>query len=129
MQDRFLRRRHLLASATLSALAAGTSSLDGQDDGARSTPKVCVYTEHFQSLPIPEVCRLFAEMGVDGLDLTVRPGGHIKPVLKPCQPVPMASALRREQMRWTEFHPSDKGSYPPCDPWSVLSGWAYQARA
>ena len=79
MQDRFLRRRHVLASAAISALAAGTSSLAGRRDAARSTPKVCVYTEHFQSLPIPEVCRIFRQMGVDGLDLTVRPGGHIKP--------------------------------------------------
>ena len=95
MQDRFLGRRHVLASAAISALAAGTSSLDGQDDGARSTPKVCVYTEHFQSLPIPEVCRLFAEMGVDGLDLTVRPGGHIKPAEVKAQ-LPLAARAARD---------------------------------
>ncbi len=79
MQDCFHSRRRKLASAALSGLAAGTSSLAGQDDAPDSTPRVCVYSEHFQSLPIPEVCRLMAEMGVDGLDLTVRPGGHIKP--------------------------------------------------
>jgi len=95
MQDRFLRRRHVLASAAISALAAGTSSLDGQDDAARSTPGVCVYTEHFQSLPIPEVCRLFAEMGVDGLDLTVRPGGHIKPAEVKTQ-LPLAARAARD---------------------------------
>jgi len=79
MQDRILPRRRFLETAGLLGLATGTSLLRGQDDAARSTPRVCVYTEHFQSLPIPEVCRIFREMGVDGLDLTVRPGGHIKP--------------------------------------------------
>ena len=79
MQDRILPRRRFLGTAGLLGLATGTSLLRGQDDAARSTPRVCVYTEHFQSLPIPEVCRIFREMGVDGLDLTVRPGGHIKP--------------------------------------------------
>jgi len=46
---------------------------------AASRARVCIFTEHFQSLPIPEVCRVFQRIGVDGLDLTVRPGGHIKP--------------------------------------------------
>ena len=61
-----------LGSATLDAtgLAAADSS---------KRPDVCVYTEHFQSLPIPKVCEIFKEMGVEGLDLTVRPGGHIDP--------------------------------------------------
>ena len=50
-----------------------------EEAAQKSTPNVCIYTEHFQSLPIPEVCRVFKRIGVDGLDLTVRPGGHIEP--------------------------------------------------
>ena len=79
MTDHILGRRHFLSSVAAVSLAAGGSVLPGQDAAARRMPRVCVYTEHFQSLPIPEVCRLFQQMGVDGLDLTVRPGGHIKP--------------------------------------------------
>ena len=79
MTDHILGRRHFLSSAAAVSLAAGVSVLPGQDAAARRMPRVCVYTEHFQSLPLPEVCRLFQQMGVDGLDLTVRPGGHIKP--------------------------------------------------
>jgi sugar phosphate isomerase/epimerase len=37
------------------------------------------FTESFQSWPIPEVCERFKAIRLDGLDLTVRPGGHIEP--------------------------------------------------
>lgn len=38
-----------------------------------------VFTKSFQDLPIPRVCAVMQEIGADGLDLTVRPGGHIDP--------------------------------------------------
>ena len=39
----------------------------------------CAFTESFQDWSIPTVCQRFKELGLDGLDLTVRPGGHIEP--------------------------------------------------
>lgn len=45
----------------------------------RRRPEICVYSESFQDLPIPKVCDTFKEIGADGVDLTVRPGGHIEP--------------------------------------------------
>jgi sugar phosphate isomerase/epimerase len=41
--------------------------------------KILAFTKSFQHWPIPEVCRRFKEIGLDGLDLTVRKGGHIQP--------------------------------------------------
>ncbi len=41
--------------------------------------KTAVFTKSFQEWPIPKVCEKFRDLGVDGLDLTVRPGGHIEP--------------------------------------------------
>ena len=41
--------------------------------------RIVCFTKSFQDLSIPEVCRTFREIGLDGLDLTVRPGGHIEP--------------------------------------------------
>jgi len=96
VKDHVFDRRQMVASALLSGLAPWARSLAGQDDTANSTPRVCVYTEHFQSLPVPEVCRLMAEMGVDGLDLTVRPGGHIKPAEVKTE-LPLAVRAAREQ--------------------------------
>ena len=37
------------------------------------------FTKSFQEWPIETVCERFAAIGLDGLDLTVRPGGHIEP--------------------------------------------------
>ncbi|MBX3440284.1 MAG: sugar phosphate isomerase/epimerase, partial [Planctomycetaceae bacterium] len=56
---------------------------------------ICAFTESFQSLAIPEVCRVFREIGLDGLDLTVRPGGHIAPEDAPVR-LPDAAAAARE---------------------------------
>lgn len=41
--------------------------------------KIATFTKSFQDWPIVEVCRRFREIGLDGLDLTVRRGGHIEP--------------------------------------------------
>ncbi len=60
----------LLATHMPTALSAETVAFE---------PTICAFTESFQDRPIPEVCRLYREMGLDGLDLTVRPGGHITP--------------------------------------------------
>ena len=73
------QRRKLLQWAAASGLAAGVPALATSAAAPKDRPKVCVYTEHFQSLPIPKVCAIFKQMGVEGLDLTVRPGGHIEP--------------------------------------------------
>jgi len=67
--------------------AAGTTAR-----GAR----YCAFTESFQSWSIPEVCRRFREIGLDGLDLTVRPGGHIAPEDAPRRLPEAARAARGE---------------------------------
>lgn len=71
-----LNRRDFTCAVAASGLAAAGIA-EAAESQAR--PDVCVYTEHFQSLPIPEVCQIFKRIGVEGLDLTVRPGGHIDP--------------------------------------------------
>lgn len=71
-------RRDFMRLAVASGLATSVTELRS-DETPKAMPKVCTYTEHFQKLPIPEVCRVFKRIGVDGLDLTVRGGGHIEP--------------------------------------------------
>lgn len=72
-------RRKFLRAALLSGLASAAPGGSTPAAASKPFPQVCTYTEHFQKLPIPEVCKIFKQMGVDGLDLTVRPGGHIEP--------------------------------------------------
>ncbi len=57
-------------------------SLAAQNAGA-AQPTYVAFTESFQSWPIPMVCEKFKAIGLDGLDLTVRPGGHIEPADAP----------------------------------------------
>lgn len=80
-------RRQFLTRAAQIGLTASTAAAVSlsQTTGARAeskkpdNPQVAIFTKSFQDRPIPEVCRIFKELGVDGLDLTVRPGGHIDP--------------------------------------------------
>lgn len=41
--------------------------------------KVCIFSKHLQWLNYYDMAFLAAEMGFDGIDLTVRPGGHVLP--------------------------------------------------
>ncbi|MCA9075363.1 MAG: TIM barrel protein [Planctomycetaceae bacterium] len=75
----------LLASQLPMAWSAETDAFD---------PTICAFTESFQDMPIPEVCGLFRNMGLDGLDLTVRPGGHISPENAPRQLPDAAQAAK-----------------------------------
>src|SRR5688572_13592099 len=38
-----------------------------------------LFTDNLADLTVPEACRAAREAGFDGLDLTLRPGGHVKP--------------------------------------------------
>ena len=82
------------ASIERSARAADTNRTKrpgDYDDG----PKISTFTESFQSRPVSQVCKLFAELGLDGLDLTVRGGGHIQPNEAP-EKLPAAAKAARE---------------------------------
>ncbi len=41
--------------------------------------EICVFSKHFQSMDADQLGRAMQELGVDGVDLTVRSGGHVEP--------------------------------------------------
>ena len=51
--------------------------LSGRENGGSS--KVCVFSKHLQWLDFREMAKFAREVGFDGIDLTVRPGGHVEP--------------------------------------------------
>lgn len=60
---------------TAAALAANTGS-----GGAVPAPiPVCVFSKHLQFLDYQAMAEVAAIAGFDGIDLTVRPGGHVSP--------------------------------------------------
>ena len=71
-------RRNFLASGAAFAFTAAAGRSFALESGS-SSPEIAVFTKSFQSWSIDEVCRKFAQLGLSGLDLTVRPGGHIQP--------------------------------------------------
>jgi hypothetical protein len=66
-----MSRREVLALAG-AALTAGAPA-------PPSPPKICIFSKHLQWLNVADAARLAADIGFDGIDLTVRKGGHIEP--------------------------------------------------
>lgn len=44
-----------------------------------SRPSVCVFSKHLQFLDYEALAATCVDLGVDSIDLTVRPGGHVEP--------------------------------------------------
>jgi sugar phosphate isomerase/epimerase len=66
-----MTRRDALALAAAPLLAAGGAS-------SKKLP-VCAFSKHFQWLDWKDSAALMAELGYDGVDLTLRAGGHVLP--------------------------------------------------
>ncbi len=64
------------AIASLGALAA--PRLGG---GATPMPPICIFSKHLSKIEYTELGAIAKELGFDGVDLTVRPGGHVNPYL------------------------------------------------
>ena len=83
MNDNTYSRRHFLTS-----LAAAGAALPFAGLAAASKPAstiaannltLCVFSKHLHWLPYAEMAKAAKQMGFDGVDLTVRPDGHVVP--------------------------------------------------
>ena len=64
------------------AVVAGAwlrSSLVSAGPPAKPAHPICIFSKHLQWLSIPDMARTAAGLGFDGVDLTVRKGGHVDP--------------------------------------------------
>ncbi len=66
-----MSRREVLALAGAALTAGAPAPL--------SPPKICIFSKHLQWLNVADAARLAADIGFDGIDLTVRKDGHIEP--------------------------------------------------
>ena len=72
---RSLSRRDLIAG---SAWAAAAGAARAQSDaGGRYT--ICAFSKHYQWTGVGEAAAICARLGFEGMDLTVRAGGHVLP--------------------------------------------------
>jgi L-ribulose-5-phosphate 3-epimerase len=70
-------RKTALATGALSLLQ--TDMLQSQPAGEIALPKIHLFSKHLQFLNYTDLADAAAEMGFDGVDLTVRPNGHVLP--------------------------------------------------
>lgn len=71
-------RRAFLKSAAASGIAMSNSfPVFSRKIDSRS--HICVFSKHLQWLDVRGLARTSAQIGFDGIDLTVRSGGHIEP--------------------------------------------------
>ncbi len=65
--------------ATLAAAAAAPALATPPAKGDSNKLSICAFSKHFQWTDIKECAELCASWGYDGIDLTLRPGGHVLP--------------------------------------------------
>jgi L-ribulose-5-phosphate 3-epimerase len=58
---------------------AGRSASLGSSDTAAATRPFCFFSKHLPDLNWADLATAVVDMGYDGVDLTVRPGGHVAP--------------------------------------------------
>jgi len=92
-------------STTLSSAATGCGEVNHSDDhdttdhsDAREAFKISIFSKHLQWLDYAEMAKVAAEIGFDGVDLTVRPNGHVLPE-RVAEDLPKAvAAIRKARM-------------------------------
>ena len=61
------------------ALAGAGMFAHGRASASPGRPPLCLFSKHLPKLNYTELAHTVKQMGFDGIDLTVRPGGHVLP--------------------------------------------------
>ena len=72
------RRRILMGAAAGSAATMGMTA-PAAKTGEASRPTICLFSKHLPHLNYPELAKALRDFGFPGVDLTVRPKGHVLP--------------------------------------------------
>ena len=106
MREAERSRRRFLGAATAAACAAvapRASALPVREGPAREAPsprpyagKLCFFTKPLPEMDWRRLARSVKSLGFDGLDLTVRKGGHVAPE-RAAEDLPRAVAAAREE--------------------------------
>jgi hypothetical protein len=95
---RMHRRQFITTSA---AAVASAPLLQAEALVKKRRNPFCVFTKPFQSLSYDDLADLIAELGFDGIEGTIRPGGHITPEQVPDELPKMVEALRKRKLELT----------------------------
>jgi len=73
------RREFLAGMGALGAALAAGNTTHAAETAPAGKRVICVFSKHLQFLDYDRMAEAAAEIGFDGVDLTVRPGGHVLP--------------------------------------------------
>ncbi|APZ96939.1 Xylose isomerase-like TIM barrel [Fuerstiella marisgermanici] len=92
------RRTFLAASA---AAAFASSKLAADESSAAKANQICVFTKPFNSLTFDELATQTANIGFNGIEAPIRPGGHIEPEAVPDKLPQLVAALEKQNQKLT----------------------------
>jgi L-ribulose-5-phosphate 3-epimerase len=72
-----MSRRKLLRNVAIASALPALSQ--GHRSESSEKLKICVFSKHFQWTDVKETAAIAKDLGFDGVDLTVRKGGHVLP--------------------------------------------------
>src|SRR5512133_3464970 len=80
------------------AVLAGAAALLATPASARQKLKISIFSKHLHFVEGPELAKAASDLGFDGVDLTVRKGGHVLPErVKETLP-PLVKILRAQSL-------------------------------
>ncbi len=95
-----ISRRHFVKSVAAASVVLSTNGFSSPliaagVPGGPQKGKICAFSKLFEFLDYDQLSEVFAAAGLDGIDLTVRPGGHVEPEnVKIALPKAVAAARR-----------------------------------
>lgn len=92
-----MKRRDFLRNSILTAGAVSSGSMWAQEKG--SSPDIAIFTKPFQHLTYADFSDLMAEIGVNSVELPVRPKGHIEPQAVADELPKMVEALKKNGVK------------------------------
>ncbi len=94
-----LNRRRSLEVLGIGLAASAVQPAFADHHGRK--PRICFFTKMFQDLTFDELATLTAELGMAGVEATIRPGGHIEPAAAPDKLPEMVAAMRKRKREVT----------------------------
>lgn len=80
MEIRRISRRRFMKEAIIAGSLMPLIDIAGANQNNDRRPfSICIFSKHLQWLDYNGMAQTTAELGFDGIDLTVRPGGHVLP--------------------------------------------------
>ena len=95
-----MNRRSFLKHAAVAAISpAAAAPLLGAQSNRTSDWPIAIFEKVFEALNYDELADAMAQIGADGAEATIRPGGHIEPAVAADEVPKMQAAMKRRGKR------------------------------